>query len=86
LRSSDLLLPRAVWKRKRDPLPNEAFIYDRIGEQGRDIVAGARRRARTGNSPRAGSFLRRGLREKARSFIRGMVLGSDGVKAFDHGM
>ena len=29
----------------QDPLPNEAFIYSRVGEQGRRMISGARARA-----------------------------------------
>ncbi|MEP7309080.1 MAG: methyltransferase domain-containing protein [Acidobacteriota bacterium] len=69
----------------QDPLPNEAFVYDRIGEQGREIVAAIRSARRPAHSPKATSFFQRGLREKVRRLIRGMVLGSDGLKAFDVG-
>src|SRR5215210_6876055 len=67
----------------RNPLPNEAFIYSRVGEQGRRMVSGARSHAVSGNggSPAPGAGLLSSLRAKARSSLLSMLLGSDGVQA-----
>ena len=37
---------------RRNPLPNEAFIYSRTGEQGRRMVSGAQSRAHRSRIPR----------------------------------
>jgi len=69
-----------------DPLPNEAFIYARVGEQGRRMVSGARSRAATvGQSSRAARSLPRRLRAAVRKVILTAVLGADGLNAFEMG-
>jgi predicted SAM-dependent methyltransferase len=70
----------------RNPLPNEAFIYSRIGEQGRHLVSGARSRTRNGRqgSPAGRDYLT-SLRARARKLILTALLGSSGVHALEVG-
>jgi predicted SAM-dependent methyltransferase len=70
-----------------DPLPNEAFIYARVGEQGRRIVSGVRSRTQTvGQASRpAGRSLPRRLRAAVRKTILTAILGADGLNAFELG-
>ena len=50
---------------RRNPLPNEAFIYSRMGEQGRRMVSGARSCARSGRQDsQAGRDFLAGLRRQ----------------------
>jgi hypothetical protein len=72
---------------RQDPLPNEAFIYSRFGEQGRRMVSGARAGSRTSHST-ARTAIREflaGTRAKARKLVLTAVLGSRGVQAFETG-
>jgi predicted SAM-dependent methyltransferase len=69
---------------RREPIPNEAFIRERIGEEGRKMIEAARARKGAPGVPssqhRASSVVRR-VREK----IAAMLLGSDGKRAIGIG-
>jgi SAM-dependent methyltransferase len=66
---------------RRNPLPNEAFIYSRIGEPGRRMVAGGRSRAAAAHpSPSAGSVLQR-LQARIRKLVLTGMLGAGGQQA-----
>jgi predicted SAM-dependent methyltransferase len=71
---------------RRNPLPNEAFIYSRTGEQGRRMVCSARSRTHNGrqNIP-AGRYSLTGLRARARKLILTALLGSSGAHALEVG-
>jgi hypothetical protein len=72
---------------RQDPLPNEAFVYLRVGEQGRRIVSGVRSRSRTnhGSSRATKRQLLASLRGRARKFILTALLGPGGLKALEVG-
>jgi hypothetical protein len=69
----------------QDPLPNEAFIYSRVGEQGRRMVAGARSRARRTASRGGLRPLLSTLRARARKLVLTGLLGRRGLLAFETG-
>jgi len=75
---------------RQNPLPNEAFVYERIGEAGRQLVKALRKQ----DSPSRRSFpaflhrLRRGLRTFPGAVKRRMLwwlLGAEGIRALDIG-
>jgi SAM-dependent methyltransferase len=81
-----------TWLRQ-NPLPNEVFVFERIGEEGRALVEGLRRRAPAPRLPplATGISLRRrlgGLRRRiaalpavARERLLSRLLGPDGRRA-----
>ena len=77
----------------QSPLPNEAFIYERIGEVGRALVRGLREQSpdRSNPSPARGVSLRQSLRKPRTlpSMIRSQLLtrwlGADGLRALEIG-
>ena len=62
----------------QDPLINEAFIYSRVGVQGRSMVAGARARARARQAHQPASSLKTRIRQR----VLETILGHDGVQAY----
>jgi SAM-dependent methyltransferase len=74
----------------QDPLPNEPFIYARIGEPGKRMVTGQRSRSNNGEN-HAGSraakrrTVREALVSRVRQLVRTTVLGRDGLKALEVG-
>jgi SAM-dependent methyltransferase len=71
----------------QDPLPSEEFIYSRVGDAGRSIVAGARsyrRRIEAGSSAARPPF-RTVVRNTVRKLILTSLLGRGGMEAFDVG-
>jgi len=72
---------------KQDPLPNEAFVLSRIGQQGRQMIAGVRawqRRKQGGHAGGIRCVLSR-LRSRARRSLLVALFGSDAPKAFEIG-
>ena len=76
---------------RQDPLPNESFIYERIGQEGRNIVFGLRNRSKTFFKQTPSSYLRRALCEikNLRSVFQNQILkvliGSYGMQALEIG-
>jgi SAM-dependent methyltransferase len=76
---------------RQNPLPNEAFIYERIGEEGREIVNALRNHATgTGSEMKPNIFvrLRRRLRTLPGSMKRRLLrllLGPDDMRALEIG-
>lgn len=85
-----------IWLRQ-NPLPNEVFVFERIGEEGRALVEGLRRPAPAPGVPSlaTGISLRRllgALRRRiaalptmARRRLLSHLLGSDGMRALEIG-
>lgn len=74
---------------RRNPLPNERFIYSRIGEPGRRMVSGARAHAhsrpgRRGLRAAGRDFLNR-QRARSRKLLLTALLGSSRVRALEVG-
>src|SRR6185436_2611644 len=59
---------------KRDPLPNEAFVLERIGEEGRELLAAIRAAA-----PSAAPPPRRGLRRRLKDALVTRWYGADAL-------
>lgn len=82
---------------RQNPLPNEAFVFERIGEEGRALVEGLRGRAPAPRMPAlaTGISLRRGLAGLRRriaalpAMVRerrlSRLLGPDGLRALEIG-
>ena len=72
---------------RQDPLPNEAFIYSRVGEQGRRMVSGARSRSRTNrNGSRASErHFFTSLAARARELILTALVGPHAREALEIG-
>lgn len=81
---------------RQNPLPNETFVYERIGEEGRQLVKALRRRdserRSTAHGPVAAPAflhkLRRGLRTLpgvAKRHMLWWLLGAEGMRALDVG-
>jgi SAM-dependent methyltransferase len=79
---------------RQNPLPNEAFVYERIGEEGRQLVNALhnhekrRVQAPTTTKPNIFVGLRRRLRTLPGSMKRRLLLlllGSDGMRALEIG-
>jgi hypothetical protein len=72
---------------KQDPLPNEAFVLSRVGEQGRQMIAGVRAWQRGNQCGQAAGI--RGVLSRLRSGARRSLLvalfGSDAPQAFEIG-
>lgn len=67
----------------QDPLLNEAFIYSRVGIQGKSMVAGARARARARQAQQpAKSHPLSNLKTRLRQLVLETILGRDGVQAY----
>jgi len=67
----------------REPLLNEAFIYSRVGVQGRRMVAGARARARARQAQHpAKSHPLSNVKTRIRQLVLETILGQDGVQAY----
>ncbi|WP_295438001.1 methyltransferase domain-containing protein [uncultured Thiodictyon sp.] len=84
-----------AWLRQ-DPLPNEAFVYARIGEEGRELVAGLRRGAAPEPQPVASPFVPRRLvgavgrrigrlPAAVKRRLLALLLGEQGLRALDIG-
>lgn len=76
---------------RQNPLPNESFIYERIGEEGRilvDTLHGQDGRKKSSNKPILHKIINRGL-PKLRGFAKRMLVrllfGPKDLKAFDIG-
>jgi hypothetical protein len=74
---------------RRQPLINEDFIYDRVGEQGRLMVAAARgtttpRQTKAAPRTKVRGFLSC-LRNSVRNAVRTRALGANGVAALELG-
>ena len=72
---------------KQDPLPNEAFVLSRVGEQGRQMIAGVRawqRGKQCGQAAGIRGVLSR-LRSGARRSLLVALFGSDAPQAFEIG-
>jgi SAM-dependent methyltransferase len=71
---------------RQDPLPNEAFLYARVGETGRRMVSGTRPPFRTNpGRPRGIRPLLAGIRASARRAILTALIGRDGIRALEVG-
>jgi predicted SAM-dependent methyltransferase len=76
---------------QQDPLPNEAFVYERIGEEGRSLVQSLRRRSSAIAKPSQRRSLRRiadRVRTLPASFRRRLIaalLGPADINALDIG-
>jgi SAM-dependent methyltransferase len=72
----------------RDPLPNEAFIYSRIGAQGTRIVSGLRLRPEPKYAAPANETVgvRAKLMEKVNKFVLTALLGPKSVEALEIGL
>jgi predicted SAM-dependent methyltransferase len=76
---------------KQDPLPNEAFVYARIGEEGRSIVQSLRQRSSAIAKPSGRLSLRRiadrvrTLRGSLRCRLVAALLGPADINALDIG-
>lgn len=75
---------------KQDPLPNEAFVYERIGEEGRQLVKLLRNHDKHSGHPFPDFLhkLRRGFRYLpylAKSSVLQWILGGDDKRAFEIG-
>jgi len=76
---------------RQDPLPHEAFVYERIGEEGRQLVKALHRRNRHNRRSLSASFsrIKRGLRalpDTVRRYITLCLLGASGRKALNIGL
>lgn len=75
---------------RQDPLPNEAFVYKRIGEEGRNIVRGSKQklplleRESGAITLYVKEAIKRARAGMTRMFVR-MMMGAGGVAAFDTG-
>jgi len=65
---------------RRDPLPNEAFVLERIGEEGRELLAAIR-----GAVPSAAPTPRRGLRRRLKDALVTRWYGADALLAMQIG-
>jgi len=72
---------------RSEPIPNEPFIYERIGEEGRKMIEGVRSRRAGGAPAPAGGASRqvRSLVERLRERAAAMLLGSDGKRIISVG-
>lgn len=76
---------------RQDPLPNEEFIYQRIGEEGRQLVMRLRQQRTHGASIPSFSFrsliasLLRNISSHFRSMLLRTLIGSDGLRALEIG-
>jgi hypothetical protein len=65
---------------RQDPLPNEAFILERIGEEGRELLAAIR-----GTAPSSAHQPRPGLRRRIKDALVARWYGADALRAMEIG-
>lgn len=72
---------------RREPIPNEAFIYERIGEEGRKMIEGIRARKRGEKAPSSGgaSSSKTPVVARIRERAAAMLLGSSGKRIISIG-
>lgn len=77
---------------RQNPLPNEAFVYERIGEEGRQLVKALRKRDNSEHDPAAEPAFLHKLRKRLRSLpgaakrrILWWLLGKEGMRALEIG-
>ena len=66
---------------RQDPMPNEAFVLERIGEEGRELLASIRTGARIDRCSRQ----RPGLRRRVKDALVTRWYGADALRAMDIG-
>jgi predicted SAM-dependent methyltransferase len=69
---------------RRDPIPNEAFIYERIGEEGRKMIDGVRRRG-NGKPATDAVTVRHSIIGRLREKMAALLLGGDGKRVIGIG-
>ena len=78
---------------QQDPLPNETFIYERIGEEGRDLIRALKSKASSSDASQRSITLEPGKRRnsrqrllsRARNSILARLLGRNGLRALEIG-
>jgi SAM-dependent methyltransferase len=70
---------------RQQPLPNEAFVLQRIGAYGRDLLRAIRAQAASGLSPASPAPRRARLRLDLRAWLLQRLVGKAGVRALQVG-